>query len=129
MSASMNAYAGTAPLAVTALRRDRLLASLWVLLLSVTVYASAAATTSLFPTVADRISTADAINSSPAIIGLYGPHIATRRVAAPGLGCDATSTEARVGPVSGGTARHNRDHAPPGNSERSVRVGAEAQDF
>ena len=61
------------------------------------------------------------------IIGLYGPHIATRRVAAPGLGCDATSTEARVGPVSGGTARHNRDHAPPGNSERSVRVGAEAQ--
>ena len=59
------------------------------------------------------------------IIGLYGLHIATRRAAAPGLGCDATSTEARVGPVSGGTARHNRDHAPPGNSERSVRVGAE----
>lgn len=64
---------GTWPLTKFALRRDRVLATVWVLLLVVTVYASSAATTSLFPTVADRVKTAEAINSSPAIVGLYGP--------------------------------------------------------
>jgi ABC-2 type transport system permease protein len=69
----MSSFAGTRLLAFAALRRDRLLASLWVLLLAVVVYASAAATTTLFPSVADRITTADAINNSPAVVGLYGP--------------------------------------------------------
>jgi ABC-2 type transport system permease protein len=69
----MSAFTGTGRFAVSAVRRDRLLASVWVLLLTVTVYASAAATTSLFPTVADRITTAEAVNNSPAIVGLYGP--------------------------------------------------------
>ena len=46
-----------------------------------------------------------------------------RRVAAPGLGCRRDSNRGPRRPVSGGTAWHNRDRAPPGNSERSVRVG------
>ena len=50
-----------------------MLASVWVLLLVVVVYASAAATESLYPTVADRVSAAEAINGSPAIVALYGP--------------------------------------------------------
>ena len=44
-----------------------------MLLLAVVVYASAAATESLYPTVADRVSAAEAINNSAAIVALYGP--------------------------------------------------------
>ena len=70
---AMTSYTGTLPLARAALRRDRVLASVWVLLLVVVVYASAAATESLYPTAADRVSAAEAINGSPAIVALYGP--------------------------------------------------------
>jgi ABC-2 type transport system permease protein len=70
---AMTTYAGTWPLVRVALRRDRLLASVWVLLLVAVVYASAAATESLYPTVADRLAAAEAINNSAAIVALYGP--------------------------------------------------------
>ena len=56
-----------------ALRRDRLLASVWIALLTVVAYASAAATESLYPTVADQVAAARAINASPAVVALYGP--------------------------------------------------------
>jgi len=56
-----------------ALRRDRILASVWTILLVVVVYASAAATPDLYPTDADRVRAAEAINNSPAIVALYGP--------------------------------------------------------
>lgn len=69
----MTAYAGTWPLARAALRRDRVLATVWVLLLVVVVYASAAATEGIYPTAADRVSAAEALNNSPAIVALYGP--------------------------------------------------------
>ena len=69
----MTTYAGTWSLARAALRRDRVLASAWVLLLVVVVYASAAATEGLYPTAADRVEAAQAINNSPAIVALYGP--------------------------------------------------------
>ena len=42
-------------------------------LVVVVVYASAAATESLYPTAAARVSAAEAINGSPAIVALYGP--------------------------------------------------------
>ena len=66
-------YAGTALLTRAALRRDRLLASIWIALLTVVAYASAAATASLYPTVADQVAAARAINASPAVVALYGP--------------------------------------------------------
>ena len=56
----MTGYTGTRPLVRVALRRDRVIASVWVLLLVVVVYASAAATESLYPTVADRVTAAEA---------------------------------------------------------------------
>lgn len=64
---------GTLRLTRFELRRDRVLASVWVLLLFVMCYASAAATDSIYPTVAERISAAELINSSPAAVALYGP--------------------------------------------------------
>jgi ABC-2 type transport system permease protein len=64
---------GTWSLTRAALRRDRVLASVWVLLLVAVVYASAAATASIYPTAADRVDAAEAINASPAIVALYGP--------------------------------------------------------
>lgn len=69
----MNRYAGTFALARHALRRDRVLAGVWVAVLTVVVYASAAATGGLYPSVADRVDAARALNASPAIVALYGP--------------------------------------------------------
>ncbi len=68
-----SAYVGTWPLARAALRRDRILAPVWMLVLVAVVYASAAATDTLYPSVADRVEAAEAINASPAIVALYGP--------------------------------------------------------
>ena len=74
----MSGYAGTGALARAALRRDRIIASVWVLMLAAVVYASAAATEGLYPTTADRVEAAEAINASPAIVALYGPILDVR---------------------------------------------------
>ncbi len=67
------AYTGTGRMAANAVRRDRVLAGVWTLVLVGVCYASAAATESLYPNVADRVSAATAINASPAVVALYGP--------------------------------------------------------
>ncbi|MFI5425840.1 ABC transporter permease [Aeromicrobium sp. UC242_57] len=64
---------GTALLIRQALGRDRFLVPAWIAILTLTCYASAAATSSLYPTVADQVRAAEGINASPAIIALYGP--------------------------------------------------------
>ncbi|GCD89167.1 ABC transporter permease [Nocardioides sp. LS1] len=69
----MNRFTGTLALTRRAVRRDRVLLVVWVGLLVLVVYASAAATAGLYPSVADRVSAARAINASPAIVALYGP--------------------------------------------------------
>ncbi|NGZ99833.1 hypothetical protein G5V59_04575 [Nocardioides sp. W3-2-3] len=56
-----------------ALRRDRVLAGVWVALLVLMSVASAAATPSLYADQADRVHAAEALNASPAIVALYGP--------------------------------------------------------
>jgi len=56
-----------------ALRRDRLMISLWALGLVGVCYASAAATESLYSTTAEQVHAAEAINNTPAIVALYGP--------------------------------------------------------
>lgn len=56
-----------------AIRRDRVLAPVWILVLAATCYVSAAATGSLYPTTADQLKAAEGINASPAIVALYGP--------------------------------------------------------
>jgi ABC-2 type transport system permease protein len=66
-------YAGTLLVARQALRRDRVLVGTWAVLLLLVVYASAAATGSLYDTSADRVTAAEAINDNPAVVALYGP--------------------------------------------------------
>ena len=75
----MTAALTATPLLVRfALRRDRLIASAWVLALVLLCYASAAATGSLYATVQQRVAAAEALNASPAIVALYGPILAVR---------------------------------------------------
>jgi ABC-2 type transport system permease protein len=69
---------GTGRLARNALRRDRVLAGVWSLVLVGGCYASAAATESLYPHLSDRVSAATAINASPAVVALYGPIVEVR---------------------------------------------------
>lgn len=69
----MSTYTGTGILTRQAFRRDRLIAPIWIVLLALFVYASAAATPTLYKTAAERIAAATAINSNPAVVALYGP--------------------------------------------------------
>jgi ABC-2 type transport system permease protein len=64
---------GTGSLARFAVRRDRVLVAIWLLVLVSVCYASAAATGSLYATRAEQVDAAEAINGSPAVIALYGP--------------------------------------------------------
>ena len=64
---------GSRRLVLWYLRRDRILAVSWTALLAVMCFASAAGTTGLYPTLADRVTAARAINASPAVVALYGP--------------------------------------------------------
>lgn len=64
---------GTGLLVRAALRRDRIMLVVWIVLLVGTVYASAAATPGLYPDPAVRIATARGWNDTPAVVALYGP--------------------------------------------------------
>lgn len=64
---------GTGLLVRFALRRDRVLATAWVLVLGAMVVASAAGTSGLYTDKAEQAAAAEAINASPAIVALYGP--------------------------------------------------------
>jgi ABC-2 type transport system permease protein len=65
--------AGTGLLVRSALRRDRIMVGVWLVVLLLVCYASAAATADLYPTDAERVAAAEGINASPAIVALYGP--------------------------------------------------------
>jgi ABC-2 type transport system permease protein len=64
---------GVGALTRFALRRSRVLIGAWTAVLAVLCYASAAATDSLYSTVADQVKAAEAINASSALVALYGP--------------------------------------------------------
>ncbi|MCW2783955.1 MAG: hypothetical protein JWP74_472 [Marmoricola sp.] len=64
---------GTALLVRLAVRRDRVLVPVWLAVLLLVDLASAASVPGLYPTEADRVRAAEAINASPGIIALYGP--------------------------------------------------------
>jgi ABC-2 type transport system permease protein len=65
-------YAGTLALLRLALRRDRVMLSLWVVLLALLAGVSAGATLDLYPTVASRVQAADVINGTTSLVALYG---------------------------------------------------------
>jgi polyether ionophore transport system permease protein len=68
----MNTLIGTRHLVRLALRRDRFLLPIWILLFAILPYSSAAATISLYTTPESMIEPAQAVNDSPALLALYG---------------------------------------------------------
>jgi ABC-2 type transport system permease protein len=66
------ALVGTGHLLRLALRRDRVVATAWILLFVVMAAGSAAASQGVYPTLEARVEAANAINGSPATLALYG---------------------------------------------------------
>ena len=64
--------AGTWTVARLVLRRDRILLPVWLLVLAGVAASSAAATVGIYPTAAARREAAEAVNSAPALVALYG---------------------------------------------------------
>lgn len=56
-----------------ALKRDRVVAPIWILTLSLTSFAAAAAGGDLYPDEASRVVAARALNATVALVALYGP--------------------------------------------------------
>ena len=54
------------------MRRDRILLPVWLLVLAAVAASSAAATVGIYPTAAERRVAAEAVNSAPALVALYG---------------------------------------------------------
>ena len=69
----MSSLVGTPLLLRHGLRRDRVLATTWLVVLVLVCYASAAATSDLYSSAREQVAAAGAINASPAIVALYGP--------------------------------------------------------
>lgn len=65
-------FAGTAGLVRLAVRRDRVLTPVWLVVLAVTAASSASATAGLYPTAAARADAAAGFNRSPALVAMYG---------------------------------------------------------
>jgi polyether ionophore transport system permease protein len=63
---------GTGALVRLALRRDRVLLPLWIVVFVVMAASSAAATVDLYPTVASRVAAAASLNGSQSLVALYG---------------------------------------------------------
>jgi len=68
----MNNFAGTATLVRLALRRDRVIIPVWILVFVSMAAGSAKASIDLYPDVASRVSAAETTNSSAALVSLYG---------------------------------------------------------
>ncbi|NEA33760.1 ABC transporter permease [Streptomyces sp. SID13031] len=68
----MNDFAGTATLVRLALRRDRVILPVWIVVFVAMAAGSAKASIDLYPDVASRVSAANTSNSSPALVSLYG---------------------------------------------------------
>lgn len=69
----MSTLTGAAALLRQNLRRDRIIAPAWILVMVVMAVASAAATPSLFKTEADQLRLATSLDQQPALRALYGP--------------------------------------------------------
>jgi len=65
-------FIGTGSLVRLALRRDRVMLAVWVLIFVVMAAGSASATVGIYGTVEQRIEAARAINNTPSLVALYG---------------------------------------------------------
>jgi ABC-2 type transport system permease protein len=68
----MNNFAGTTTLVRLALRRDRVILPVWILVFVAMAAGSAKASIDLYPDLAARVSAANTTNSSAALVSLYG---------------------------------------------------------
>lgn len=68
----MSGYEGTGALLRLAVRRDRVLMPVWLLIFVATAAGSAGATASLYPTEQARAAAAETSNAGPALVALYG---------------------------------------------------------
>jgi ABC-2 type transport system permease protein len=65
-------FAGTGALLRLAIRRDRVVATIWVLLFVVMAAGSSSASQDLYTTLESRVRAAAAVNNTPATLALYG---------------------------------------------------------
>ncbi|GAB3430749.1 ABC transporter permease [Flindersiella endophytica] len=63
---------GTGTLIRLALRRDRIVLPVWILIFAGIAVGSAEASIELFPTEQSRVTAAEAVNNAPALVALYG---------------------------------------------------------
>lgn len=68
----MTATTGAGTLLRLAMRRDRILLPAWLSVLVLSAWSSAAATVELYPDVQSRVTAAEALNASSALVALYG---------------------------------------------------------
>jgi len=68
---------GTGLLLRQAFRRDRIASAAWIAVLVLMAYASAAATTSLYPTAREEATAVELINGQAGLRALYGPIVGT----------------------------------------------------
>ncbi|MFC5262918.1 ABC transporter permease [Kribbella qitaiheensis] len=68
----MKDFAGTATLVRLALRRDRIMLPVWIVVFVSLAAGSAKASIDLYPDVASRVEAANTSNASPALVSLYG---------------------------------------------------------
>jgi ABC-2 type transport system permease protein len=68
----MSALAGTGSLLRLALRRDRILAPAWIAVFVLMVTYAAAASIELYPTLHSRVTAAQGVNGTAALVALYG---------------------------------------------------------
>jgi ABC-2 type transport system permease protein len=71
-SATGDSFVGTGQLLRLALRRDRVVATVWILLFVLMAASSASATQGIYTTVEARVQAANTINGTPATLALYG---------------------------------------------------------
>jgi ABC-2 type transport system permease protein len=68
----MKDFAGTTTLVRLAIRRDRVILPVWILVFVAMAAGSAQASIALYPDVSSRVEAADTTNSSAALVSLYG---------------------------------------------------------
>ena len=68
----MDRFVGTWTLTRFALRRDRILLPVWILVFSLMTVFSASATMALYPDEASRVTAASAVNDVPVAVAMYG---------------------------------------------------------
>jgi ABC-2 type transport system permease protein len=68
----VSGFDGTGSLIRLALRRDRVMLAVWILIFVVMAAGSASATVGLYSTVSERVEAARAINGTPSLVALYG---------------------------------------------------------